>query len=415
MVVERFTRIVRYLESPKVRLTFYSVLMIVYILAVMLLRERRLLVLYSGDEHYYVSAGLEYVAGVAPIKANFEHPPLAKYIIGFCESVGLGHICSAVAVYFGCVGAGETLLVVGLPVGVALAVFLALLFDPFVVSLAAHHLLDTYMFLFAGLSIYIYAISFRRGFKLWNAVVCGAVAGLGLACKLPFALLVFGMLSHYLLIAFKSKRLKYRLALLAAAFIACLVAYSLSYLADILHGGVHLFLEHHARMIAYMSQAHPPTLVTIGNGVLLYMLRLEAWRDIGTLRVTIYVPNGSASPIIETTSLGPQHIGFIAFRPYMASLLLPISPIAALCLLEPDTIALLFGLIHVTSLAMLLFGPIWWYYSLPLLTGYLAIAYWLSKKSRKLVLVALPLGTLLAWALYAVLRLASITITATIG
>lgn len=63
-----------------------------------------LLPLYSGGRRYCVSAGLEHVVGVHPIEANFEHPPLAEYVIGFRESVGLRHACFIAAVYFGCVG-----------------------------------------------------------------------------------------------------------------------------------------------------------------------------------------------------------------------------------------------------------------------------------------------------------------------
>jgi len=414
MVVGWFVEFVRCLGNVKVRLGLYLVLMLVYVFGVLWLREQGLLPLYSGDERYYVSAGLEYVAGVPPVEANFEHPPLAKYVIGFCESVGLGHVCSAVSVYLGCVGVGEALRAMGLSIGVVFAVFLALLFDPLVVSLAAHHLLDTYMFLFAGLLVYVYAVSFRRGFRFSNAVVCGVVAGLGLACKLPFALLVLGIVFHYLFTWFRCGRPRGRLVLLAVALVSCLAIYSLSYLADILYGGPHLLLEHHFRMAAYMLQAHSPSLATVGNGVLLYMLRLEAWRDAGTLRVTIRVLNETLSPIVETTSLGPQHIGFIMFRPYMANLLLPISPIAALCLLKPDPLALLFGLTHLACLTMLLFGPIWWYYCLPLLTGYLAITYWLSREYRKPTPTLLLLGTLTAWALYA-LEYASIETTLTLA
>jgi len=389
--------------------------MLVYIFVVLRLRECGLLPLYSGDEHYYISVGLKYVAGVPPIKANFEHPPLAKYVIGFCESVGLGHICSAISVYLGCVGVSETLRVMGLPIDIVFAVFLALLFDPLVVSLAAHHLLDSYMFLFAGLLVYAYAVSFERGFKFSNAVVCGMIAGLGLACKLPFALLVLGILFHCLFTRFRCGRARGGLALLTVALVSCLTIYSLSYVVDILYGGPRLLLEHHFRMAAYMLQAHSPSLATAGNGVLLYMLRLEAWRDAGTLRVTIRVLNETLSPIVEATSLGPQHIGFIMFRPYMANLLLAISPIAALCLLKQDPLALLFGLTHLACLTMLLFGPIWWYYCLPLLTGYLAITYWLSREYCKPTPTLLLLGTLIAWALYALLEYAGIETTLTLG
>jgi len=68
MFVRGFRRFLYRLDNVRVRLIFYAILMLVYIFVVLRLRECGLLPLYSGDEHYYTSTGLKYVAGSLLLK-----------------------------------------------------------------------------------------------------------------------------------------------------------------------------------------------------------------------------------------------------------------------------------------------------------------------------------------------------------
>ena len=59
------------------------------------------------DEVLYIKAGEAYLRGVPPIFINFEHPPLAKYLIGFFYIIKLGSYLPLITILFVCLHAGQ--------------------------------------------------------------------------------------------------------------------------------------------------------------------------------------------------------------------------------------------------------------------------------------------------------------------
>jgi len=113
------------------------------------------------DADLYALAGWQYVHGVSPDKINFEHPPLAKYLIGVSEVLfGNQNMLSAI---FG----GLTLVVAYLtsrkmfgPSLFGLVPVSMLSFDRMFLSYSANSTLDIYLTFFVALSslLFIHAI-----------------------------------------------------------------------------------------------------------------------------------------------------------------------------------------------------------------------------------------------------------------
>ena len=57
------------------------------------------------DEDIYIGCGLRMVrSGVPPSMCNYEHPPVAKYLIGFSVAVGLGDLFKVLFLVFTVLG-----------------------------------------------------------------------------------------------------------------------------------------------------------------------------------------------------------------------------------------------------------------------------------------------------------------------
>jgi hypothetical protein len=99
-----------------------------------------------GDAGYYISAGTAYVTGALPDSTNPEHPPLAKYIIGFFN-VYLGNATLG-SVVFGLLGAAAAFLIsrkLNLNREWATVTVWLLAFDSVSISTAIYPVLDGFM------------------------------------------------------------------------------------------------------------------------------------------------------------------------------------------------------------------------------------------------------------------------------
>jgi hypothetical protein len=132
------------------------------------------------DNDRYAWAGWEYVHGLSPEKFNFEHPPLAKYLIGFSEVVFRSQV--ALSVVFG----AATLLItfiIGrrtLPSYYALLPPFLLAFDRLFIQFSATSMLDIYCTFFLSLYVLLF-YAFRR--MRWSWIPLGIIIGLSAASK----------------------------------------------------------------------------------------------------------------------------------------------------------------------------------------------------------------------------------------
>jgi predicted membrane-bound dolichyl-phosphate-mannose-protein mannosyltransferase len=186
------------------------------------------------DPELYALAGWLYVHGVPPSDFNFEHPPLAKYFIGFSEV--LFQSPTAANTLFSL----ATLLVVYLlsiklfgKTAFALIPVYALSLEKLFLSEARSSMLDIYSTFFISLSvlIFLYAIKAPKLFPVLSIVI-----GLGIACKWESGLIVFAFIA-FLLLDKAWRKLGYFIASLSLAFLV----YTGSYLNYFLSG--HTFLD----------------------------------------------------------------------------------------------------------------------------------------------------------------------------
>jgi len=133
-----------------------------------------------ADNELYALAGWDYVHGLSPEKINFEHPPLAKYLIGFSELIFGSQI--VLSIIFGV----ATLLVTFLIARRLLQSHYALLptfflgFDSMFVQFSAASLLDVYCTFFATLYVLVF-VFFRRSHWAW--IPLGFILGLTASTK----------------------------------------------------------------------------------------------------------------------------------------------------------------------------------------------------------------------------------------
>ncbi len=148
------------------------------------------------DSEMYATAGSSYVSGQSPDRLNFEHPPLAKYLIGISEMVFGSDM--AFSVVFGAL----TLLVVYFVSRRIFHSYFALLpsimlaLDKLFLWLSSVSLLDIYVTFFVAMYVLLF-LRFRAAKWLWAPL--GLTIGLAVASKwtgafaLP-ALLVFAVI-----------------------------------------------------------------------------------------------------------------------------------------------------------------------------------------------------------------------------
>jgi hypothetical protein len=238
------------------------------------------------DEEVYVECGLSYVVNsTPPMNCNFEHPPLAKYFIGFFSLLGIAGIVYIVLAIAS--GVLLYLMIKDYTSGdrcAELSILVFFLFDTTIFNTYRFLLLDPLAVFFALLSIYL----FQRGHKWASAVISGSA----IASKFSVAPIVAGL---WLLLLFKDKRFKESLAYLALAF----TAYFSTFIMD-LRLGLDGVIRHHVEMFKYMSWRHgfSPAIATLGFMKLI--ARVEAWRYPGEFTIFISTSGSMVGLVNET-------------------------------------------------------------------------------------------------------------------
>jgi len=238
------------------------------------------------DEEVYVKCGLSYVVNsTPPMNCNFEHPPLAKYFIGFFSLLGIAGI-----VYFVLAIVSGVLLYLMINDYTSgdwcaeLSIVVFFLFDTIIFNTCRFLLLDPLAVFFALLSIYF----FQRGHR-WASAVIG---GLAIASKFSVAPIVAGL---WLLLLFKDKRVKESLTYLALAF----TTYFSTFIMD-LRLGWDGIIRHHVEMFKYMSWRHGFSSAIAALGFMKLIARVEAWRYPGDYTFIVSTI-GSTVELVNTT------------------------------------------------------------------------------------------------------------------
>jgi hypothetical protein len=140
-----------------------------------------------SDDKLYTLAGWMYVKGASPNTINFEHPPLAKYMIGFSE------LAFRNPAIFGLIVSVFTLLAVYLISRKVVTLFpitlipsLLLSLDKMYIEFSSTSMLDIYATFFAVITMLLLLLNEKK----WARPLLYVAMGLALSCKWTTAFLI---------------------------------------------------------------------------------------------------------------------------------------------------------------------------------------------------------------------------------
>jgi hypothetical protein len=193
---------------------------------------------------YYVPAGIAYVKGALPDSVNPEHPPLAKYIIGFF-AVYFNNAALASLLFSVLTAVVAFYLVEKMGGNGSIAVWL-LAFEIETVSLALYPMLDGFMLTFALLGLYF----IWKAARILDFTLAGVSFGLAIASKWEAFFLAVPVLIFII-----SER-KWLAAGFATSF--AVLTYTCSYLSLIIAKGFGAFIELQIWMAQFALASHGP-------------------------------------------------------------------------------------------------------------------------------------------------------------
>jgi hypothetical protein len=215
---------------------------------------------YGDGFVHYIPAGIAYLSGASVDSVNPEHPPLAKYIIGFFQlhlgGAQIGSILFGVGMCFIAFLLAREL--VGSDKWASITILL-LSFDMIMVSISVYPLLDVFALFFAVLGIYL----ILKATKVHHFLVAGVVFGLAIACKW-FA--VFWLAAALLFMAWER-----HVQGAVVAGVSSIAAYIIPYLSFVAQNGIMRFLNLQVWMLHFMERGHEGSGLAAGlAGIVLF-------------------------------------------------------------------------------------------------------------------------------------------------
>ena len=335
-------------------------LLCLYLLA---LREKLLRIEKCSDAYIYIEAGVAYISGTSPLELNWEHPPLAKYIIGLASLISRSYWAYAAP------GAAIALLLflVVCKLGHRLTrnprlAALLLAADPLYLVYASTPMPDVY-----AVSLACIAVLLAAGNKMRDALASGVAMGLALASKWTIAPVVVTIL-------YLQRHLKKAVVMLATMTLA----YTATYLPATT--SIHLIAAHQLKMIEFMSSQHLGISCLDGFLAILgfYTVRIPPHEE--PLHMLF-----KGHTLIQPPTSAPIALHLISWNPGNL-VLYPLLPLALLAHRNREVLAYL-----LPQAAFLLFTPPYYtWYRLALAPPLaLALADLLEKYQQKLAMVYL--------------------------
>lgn len=215
-----------------------------------------------SDSFLYSYAGYKYINGENPSLLNPEHPPLAKYLIGYSIKIfGNEHTIGIVVAFI-------SLLLVGVIVfqihnslfAASLALLLTSVFSLFTDQVIHGPQLELYQLFFFLLLVHILLMWMKKKNSLY-CVIAGVFFGMLLSTK---TLLPFLMLFSFWLIIALWKHWKE----LFIIFFVGAITFCLSYYSYFVHGGnLRTFLGLQKYIVTYYGNSSIPFLEFLGNDI----------------------------------------------------------------------------------------------------------------------------------------------------
>ncbi len=340
-----------------------------------------------GDERIYIEAGMKYINGIPPLYYNYEHPPLAKYLIGLSTIIGDPHLISIICYILSLLCFYSIILEVNGNSVIALLATLLPMTDTIFINVHRHALLDP-----IALCLMLWAIYFTLKYigvqQLKYGVMASIMWGLSLASKMN-TLYVFT--PWFIFITYLSLR-KNNIKSCILFILLIILTYLLTYMQDIIYGGVYASVYHHIKMIKYMMLRHEPTLPLIINGLATLQFKLSIWNYCSP--ITIVLSKGTIKDIIGLENA--KIIGkYIVLRLGAGSpiwyILIPLLVYKTTRIISSrnsqDMRNYMLTLCAWGALMSLIHGDVDWYYIMPVTLLYIILA--LNMKIRYLLLCIL--------------------------
>ena len=338
-----------------------------------------------ADEVIYINAGKAYIRGVAPYFINFEHPPLAKYVIGFFSMLGISTylpmimiISAIVLIYY----------IVHRYLNYKHAyLYLAIVAtDTLVINASFFNLLNCVTLLLVVLYLYV-ALKCITLDKHGKIYVLGFLAGLALASKWSS---IYIMVPVLLTLFIFNKEVIRRIHILLAM---ALVAYITTFIMDFVSGGPYLFVKHNIDMINYMLWRHSATLPLMVNGFLTLIGKVSFWFHKYHEYITLTIVNSS---YVNYTIFLPKVCRLLVeFECWLGSFAWPLMFYYSLKLVydsiknKDRTWAIISSAILGSALLPILHGNMAWYY---LFYAVLAPIAMIKYAPRRLLLIVIALN-----------------------
>jgi hypothetical protein len=217
---------------------------------------------FIGDNLIYALAGWKYVHGVSPDQFNYEHPPLAKYIIGLSEVLFNNENVIGVLL-------GVTLLFVVYqlakallrdPIFALLPVY-ALSLERLFIGLSSTSMLDIYYVFFLFLSLFF----FITGTGTLGTLAGSVALGMSIACKVVAGLAFIPLVALAL-----AERRRFKTILFPMAIVP--LVYVLSYVVLFMSGrGLPDFVEVQLKMFGLHYEARSAMMYPSGRWLLTFL------------------------------------------------------------------------------------------------------------------------------------------------
>ena len=335
-----------------------------------LLLSSTFLPLAYSDELYYIRAGRSYVYGQPISEINWEHPPLAKYIIGV-SAVYLGdpHIVTYIAGYASVLIFYFTLLKIsGDKLKSLISTVIITTEIPFV-KVFNYALLDDFAILFSSAAFYLAitnAVPMKERIVNTKLLLLeGAFWGAAIASKWSAAyLLIARIIGEIVLHEFKRKdfsRITKRLVLILASTTLIYIVFFF----DDISRSFELFITHNLRMLNFMSVRHSITIHTVIHGLSQLFFKATFWHRYPDVYLTLTVIN---STIVNQSMrlVEPPFTIELNILPTFGAFLLPLIPYVLIyCLVQFKHLSMLqkyLFIIAIGSLIPVLHGTLPWYY-----------------------------------------------------
>jgi len=342
-------------------------------------------IVYFLDEQVYIKAGLKYLRGIPPHLFNYEHPPLAKYIIGLFAIKNIQVLLPIIAITL------TVLLIMFMAYYFLKEYFRALMLlgiiltDTLIINMLFFNLLDQIALLFSSASLYFILKYLLQDSKKYPLYIFGILMGLAIASKWSsLYILVPVIISMSYLRHDFIKRMP--LVILMA-----FMTYSATFIVDFIKGGILLYIKHNIDMLNYMIWRHALTIPLIINGFLTLICKMSFWSYEYHENLTLTIIN--STHINYTLSLVKIHKLLIQVEFWLGSLAWPLMLYYSLRLFldslkykSPHQLVISSATLGAAMLPIL-HGNIAWYYFPFALLAPIAMVKYVSRKWLAAILI----------------------------